>query len=706
MTLGGERVDLFMARVVLQNTAAKRRAGRYAVCGEVRGPNTEDCMRFKNRIDAGRQLAAQLAEYAGRTDVTVLALPRGGVPVAFEVASALKLPFDVCLVRKLGVPGHPELAIGAIAAGGIEVLSETLIRDLGIPYSLVQQIAVRERLELERRDRLFRGGRPPAVVRDRTILLVDDGLATGSTMQAAITALRQQAPARIVVAVPVGARDTCDRMRKLADQVVCVMTPDPFDAVGLWYEEFTQTSDEEVTCLLAGSRKLLLRSDPVMPSDPVAVIRQHAIPLTGTPSQYDALIAGIGDAQIVLLGEASHGTHEFYRERAFITRRLIAEKGFTAVAVEADWPDTYRVNRYVRGTGDDEDSVEALAGFGRFPAWMWRNADVLDFVGWLRAHNDGKPPVERAGFYGLDLYSLRASMQAVLRYLQKVDPEAARRARSRYGCFDQFGEDIHQYAYQAGHGAGPSCERDVVAQLLELHRQRAVYASRDGRVAADEYFYAEQNARLVRNAEEYYRTMMHGRTESWNLRDQHMAEMLRELMAFLGRTTPNPRVVVWAHNSHLGDARATEMGEHGELNVGQLVRDRFGSKAVLIGFTTYTGTVTAAAEWDGPAQRRHVRPALAGSYERLFHDAGIPRFLLPLRGSPPLIHALAAPRLERAIGVIYAPETERRSHYFHARLPEQFDYVLHFDTTRALEPLERSALWEAGEMAETFPSGL
>ena len=440
--------------------------------------------------------------------------------------------------------------------------------------------------------------------------------------------------------------------------------------------------------------------------DSTDVVRRHAIPLTGDPSQYDALIDGIGDAQVVLLGEASHGTHEFYRERAFITRRLIAEKGFTAVAAEADWPDAYRVNRYVRGTGDDEDSVEALAGFGRFPAWMWRNADVLDFVGWLRAYNDGKPASARAGFYGLDLYSLRSSMQAVLTYLEKVDPEAARRARARYACFDQFGEDLHQYAYSAGYGAGPSCERDVVAQLVELHRQRGVYASRDGRVAADEYFFAEQNARLVRNAEEYYRTMLHGRAESWNLRDQHMTETLRELLTFLGRGKPAPRVVVWAHNSHLGDARATEMGSAGELNVGQLVRDRFGSKAVLVGFTTYTGTVTAATEWDGPAHRRHVRPALAGSYERLFHDAGIPRFLLPLRKSPDLAQELAAPRLERAIGVIYAPETERRSHYFYARLSAQFDYVLHFDTTRALEPLERTAAWEAGEMAETFPSGL
>ena len=245
-----------------------------------------------------------------------------------------------------------------------------------------------------------------------------------------------------------------------------------------------------------------------------------------------------------------------------------------------------------------------------------------------------------------------------------------------------------------------------MTELLELHRRRADYASRDGRVAADDYFYAEQNARLVRNAEEYYRTMFRGRAESWNLRDQHMTETLRELLQFLEKARPHARVVVWAHNSHLGDARATEMGEGGELNVGQLVREHFGAEAVLVGFTTSTGTVTAATEWDGPAHRRHVRPALTGSYERLFHEVGIPRFMLPLRSDPELASALAGPRLERAIGVIYVPETERRSHYFRAHLPRQFDYVLHFDETRAVEPLERSALWEAGEVAETFPSGL
>jgi erythromycin esterase-like protein/adenine/guanine phosphoribosyltransferase-like PRPP-binding protein len=653
-------------------------------------------MQFIDRLDAGRQLAKHLSAYARRADVVVLALPRGGVPVAAEVAHVLQVPFDVFLVRKLGVPSHPELAMGAIAEGGVEVLSADLIRDIGIPESVIRQVAVRERMELDRRDALYRQGRPRPDVRGQTVIVVDDGLATGASMQAAVIALRRLEPARIVVAVPVGARETCERLGHVADEVVCVSMPEPFQAVGLWYQQFAQTTDEEV-------RRLLAR--PFESADPVLAVRSHAIRLTGGPRDYDALIAAVGDARIVMIGEATHGTHEFYRERALITRRLIEEKGFDGVAVEADWPDAYRVNRYVRGESADEDAVASLEDFGRFPMWMWRNADVLDFVGWMRAHNDTQPADQRVGFYGLDLYSLRASIDAVLVYLDRVDPAAARRARTRYGCFDQFGDQMQQYGYAASFGLTPTCEREVLAELVDLQRRRAEYASRDGRVAHDDFFFAAQNARLVRNAEAYYRSMFNGRTESWNLRDEHMAQSVEELLAFLDRQHKAARLVLWAHNSHLGDARATDMGHSGELNVGQLVRQRFGAQAVSVGFTTHHGTVTAASEWDGLPERKQVRPSIAGSYERIFHDTGIPRFLLRLRDAP-LAHALAGPHLERAIGVLYIPQTERQSHYFYAKLAEQFDFVIHIDETRAVEPLERAAGWEAGEVAETYPSGL
>jgi erythromycin esterase-like protein len=439
---------------------------------------------------------------------------------------------------------------------------------------------------------------------------------------------------------------------------------------------------------------------------PAETIRDAAHPIIGAKDDYDPLLDLIGDARVVLLGEASHGTHEFYRERGRITRRLIQEKGFGVVAVEADWPDAYRVNRWVRGVSEDRTALEALGGFERFPRWMWRNRDVLEFVDWLGGHNESQAPNQRTGFYGLDLYSLFASMEEVVRFLEQVDPEAAKRARYRYSCFDAFGEDTQAYGYAAEFGLSRSCEDQAVQQLIELQRRATELAQRDGSIPEDEIFYAEQNARLVKNAEEYYRTMFRGRISSWNLRDQHMAETLEALIAHFDRRGGRSRVVVWEHNSHIGDARATAMGDMGEWNVGQLARERFGNEVVLVGFSTYTGTVTAASDWDAPAERKRVRPGLTASFEALFHQAGTVDFMLNLRDDAAVAEALQEARLERAIGVIYQPRTERASHYFEARLPQQFDAVLHFDVTEAVEPLDRTPGWDMGEPPETFPTGL
>jgi erythromycin esterase-like protein len=440
--------------------------------------------------------------------------------------------------------------------------------------------------------------------------------------------------------------------------------------------------------------------------DVINAIRPSIRPLSGSANDYDALLDLIGPAHFVLIGEASHGTHDFYQQRAEITKRLIAEKGFKAVAVEADWPDAYRVNRFVRNLSDDSEPIEALSDFKRFPTWMWRNADVLDFSGWLREFNDRIPRnTQKVGFYGVDLYSLFSSIEAVINYLDKVDPDAAVRARKRYACFDHFNDDSQMYGYATTFGIAQSCEDEVVAQLVDFRRKAAEYAQRDGRIPPDEAFYAEQNARLVHNAERYYRSMFSGRANSWNLRDQHMTETIAALAEHLRRQSIDPKIVVWAHNSHLGDARATEMGKRGELNVGQLIRERYGDDARNIGFTTWSGSVTAASNWDAPAERKRVRPGMPGSYEALFHEAGSGNFLLPLRGNPSA-SILEQERLERAIGVIYLPETERQSHYFLANLPRQFDAVLHFDETRAVEPLERMELMHTAEMPETYPSTL
>ncbi len=429
-------------------------------------------------------------------------------------------------------------------------------------------------------------------------------------------------------------------------------------------------------------------------------------PITGENTDYDSLLDLIGDRRFVLIGEASHGTHEFYRERARITRRLIDERGFTAVAVEADWPDAYRVNRYVMGLSDDQNANAALSDFRRFPAWMWRNRDVLTFVEWLRARNDAHGnAITKARFYGLDLYSLRASIEAVVDYLDHVDPEEAKRARARYSCFDHVGAEGQQYGYALAYAGAIPCENEVVTQLIELRRKADAYLRRDGWVADDEFFFAEQNARLVRNAEEYYQQMYRAEVSSWNLRDRHMAGTLDALIEHLDRQHPRAKIIVWEHNSHVGDARSTEMGQRGELNVGQLARQRYGNESVLIGFTTYDGTVTAASEWGGPAERKRVRAASPDSHEAFLHQNDDKDFWLDT--ALPAVHAvLNAPRLERAIGVIYRPQTERGSHYFYARLGEQFDAVIHLDHTRALEPLERTSLWDKGEPPETYPSGI
>ena len=686
-----------------------------------------DLLPFHDRRHAGRVLAQKLAHYQGQPNLLVLALPRGGVAVGYEVARALEAPLDVLIVRKLGFPGHEEYAMGAIASGGVRVMNP--LPGINLDTQAVAEVVAREENELIRREQLYRSQRPPVSISGRTVILVDDGLATGASMRAALLAVAQQQPARVVVAVPVGAEDSCRELRPEADELVCAAMPEPFHAVGLWYEKFPQASDEEVRTLLEQAyqahaqalRAAIERRDyegktpsPLQQArhaparNPlIEVLQQHLQPLTGHDSDYDALLGIIGPARFALLGEASHGTHEFYRERAAITRRLILEKGFTAVVVEADWPDAWRVNRYVRGLGGDGDAAAALSGFERFPAWMWRNTEVRDFVEWLRDYNTGRSPETQVGFYGMDLYSLFTSMQEVLGYLDRIDPEGAQRARYRYSCFDHANEDSQAYGYAASFGLAASCEDAVVQQLREMTRRAGEVAATPG-LERDEAFYAQQNARLVRNAEEYYRTMFHGRHSSWNLRDSHMVETVQALDRHLTANANGqpPRMALWAHNSHLGDAAATEMGERGEWNVGQLMRDRYGSQAVRVGFSTHHGWVTAASNWDEVPQRKRVRPGLHGSWEEVFHDTATARFLLNLRDDAALRQLTTPLRLQRAIGVIYRPETERQSHYFFTRLADQFDALIHIDQTSALEPLDKGPVWHTGEAPETYPSGV
>ena len=433
-------------------------------------------------------------------------------------------------------------------------------------------------------------------------------------------------------------------------------------------------------------------------------IRALAVPLSDD-DRHDALLQMIGGARFVLLGEASHGTHEFYRERALITQRLIADLGFHAVAIEADWPDAYRVHQYVRGQADDADARGALAGFQRFPRWMWRNRVVIEFVEWLRGFNALRSPARQTGFYGVDLYSMNSSMAVVLDHLDAQDPETAAYVRERYACFEQFDSDSRTYGLMTGLRGVDSCKAAVHEALRQVLIRAATAG---GRGDAESEFNAAQNALLVKNAEAYYRSMYLSDESSWNVRDRHMAESLTLLHDHLKRQKQQaPKIVVWAHNSHLGDARATDMGRlRGEVNLGQLVRERYGNEAFLVGFTTHTGGVTAAFDWGEPARRMEVLPSRPDSHEALLHASGIERFVLPLRPVREGVRALAETRLERAIGVIYRPATERWSHYFPARLSDQFDAVVHIDSTGAVEPLEPGPEWLGSEAPETYPAGL
>jgi protein-L-isoaspartate(D-aspartate) O-methyltransferase len=417
------------------------------------------------------------------------------------------------------------------------------------------------------------------------------------------------------------------------------------------------------------------------------------------PSVVDGLLERVGDARVVLMGEATHGTSEFYNMRARLTRELIEKKGFSFVAVEADWPDAARIDDYIRGT--PRRSKHEFAPFSRFPSWMWRNREVDDFIRWLRAHNSRRDSEDRVGFHGLDLYSLFTSIGAVLHYLDEVDPSAAEVARFRYGALTPWQKDPAAYGRAVLVGRYESSEEQVVRMLSDMLAHRLDYARNDG----DRFFDAAQNARVVANAEAYYRAMYYSSARSWNLRDSHMFDTLEAVLEFHG---PHSKGVVWEHNSHVGDARATDMTHRGELNVGELCRAKLGERAYLIGFGTDHGQVAAASSWDSDMEIKDIRPAHADSYERVFHDAHLPAAVLHLRAPRrrSLRDELLPTRLQRAIGVIYRPETELASHYFQASLPRQFDEYIWYDETHPIEPLPQQSDAPGQDLPDTYPFGL
>ena len=859
----------------------------------------------------------------------VYALPRGGVPVAVQVAGRLNAPLDLVLVRKIGAPGNPEVALGAVVEGTPPqtIINEDVKRLSGADDAFLERARAEKLAELDLCRVRYMGERSRIDPSGRTAIVVDDGLATGATMKAALIALKRQGAERIVVALPVAPAEALAEIAEQADTVICLNPARNFRGVGAFYRDFHQLTDEETIGLLrqswtaydaassgqdqATERReiaippLGLIGDLMVPNNPRGIIlfahgsgsSRHSprnrfvadqlnasgfatllldlltpaeaedranvfdIPLlaervieaamwigsepdieelplglfgasTGAGAALQAaaelqtrvaavvsrggrpdlagpylprvvaptlLIVGgndhqvidlnrqahaaltcekllrivpgaghlfeepgtleaaidfarawfehylaqpelsvlhkpphvtparpkeiaevlrdaaepllelddpkfaeafdrFGSSRVVLLGEASHGTSEFYRARAAITRRLIEQHGFSIVAVEADWPDAAAINRDIR---QDPRHSARTSPFTRFPTWMWSNTDVDDFVRFLRQHNASKSPGDGVNFYGLDMYSMNASIAAVLKYLDRVDPSAAEAARARYACLSPWLREPAAYGRAALSEGYAMCEQPVTRILIDLLEKELSYVPRDG----DEFFDAAQNARLVASAERYYRVMYYGSQASWNLRDQHMFDTLKNILDHAG---PEKKAVVWAHNSHVGDARFTDMGqERGELNIGQLCRQEYGNDATLIGFGTHTGQVAAASDWDAPMEIKTVRPSRPDSYEALCHQVGQERCLFDFRDKDhaDLRHSLAEPRLERYIGVIYRPETERWSHYSYASLAEQYDAFVWFDRTTAVTPLPPPAHPAKGE-DETYPFGL
>ena len=878
---------------------------------------------FTDRAEAGRQLAEALAPLE-LDHPLIYALPRGGVPVAVEVAKSLHAPLDLLLVRKIGAPQNPEVALGAIVEGASQeiVINESVKRLSGADEAYISEAVAGQRAELERRKRLYLGDRPRLDPRGRTIVVVDDGLATGATMKAALIGLKRNRPERIIVALPVAPKEALEEIAEQADDIICLHPATAFRGVGGFYRDFHQLTDDETIALLAqvsdGSTTparadttrthkrqvaippLGLPGDLTVPPEPRGIIlfahgsgssrrsprntyvaeklnaegfatllfdlltpeegqdrrnvfdiplladrvveasiwitsepdleelplglfgastgagaalvaaaelkgrvaavvsrggrpdlamdflpqvtsptslvvgsldhdvialneqalaaltcskklaivlgaghlfeepgtldiavdhaanwfkthliepatsrpKPAALPRTDTarsvlragaeplPPINDPGFAGafdrFGSKRVVLLGEASHGTSEFYRARAAITRRLIEEHGFSSVAVEADWPDAATVDRYIR---HKRPEAAKPPPFARFPTWMWRNVEFDTFTRYLHQHNRTRDIDERIAFYGLDLYNMNASIAAVLAYLDRVDEAAAEVARSRYACLAQWSHDPAAYGRAALTRGFSVCEKPVTQILTDLFMKQLVYESSDG----EQFFDAAQNARLVASAEQYYRVMYYGSHLSWNLRDQHMFQTLRQILSHSG---PDKKVVVWAHNSHIGDARYTDMGRtRGELNIGQLCREEYGETAALIGFGTASGTVAAASEWDAPMEIKDIRPPRPESYEALCHSVDLERFLWDFKKeqAPEFLQLLNQQRLQRYIGVIYRPETERASHYGYATLPDQYDAFVWFDQTEAVTALP--TLTNTTE-DETYPFGL
>ena len=657
-------------------------------------------MRFHTRTEAGRILAKKtlLEEWKG---ARVLALPRGGVPVAAPLAERLGCALEVLLVRKVGAPFQPEFALGAVAEGGFVFWNEGAIRRESVEEAERAEVLGRERRKIEEQKRKFRSSRALDSVSGQAVLLVDDGAATGATMKAAIGAMKDQGAARIGVVLPVCAAETARELRALGAQVITELEPERLISVGMWYRDFTQVEDEEVLGLLKKfePREADAPPEPVKKAPPASrmnLAKAIASRIHRLESEEDLapLIAHLAPKSAVLLGESTHGTSEFYRLRGKISRRLIADAGFSFVAVEGDWPDIRKLDR-ILGSRRAGSARDVMKRFSRWPTWMWANSETAEYIENGRQHGD-------SAFLGLDVYSLFESMDCVLEYSRKVNPFLAKALRERYACFEPFERD--EYAYARSLQRFPEgCTREVLESLERLLSEK-ILPGED----PEERFSAAQNARIVVNAEAYYRALLSSDASSWNVRDTHMLDTFLQIREREIGRGKSGKGIVWAHNTHIGDYRATNMLSEGYVNLGGLARKEFGRDAVgIVGLGTHTGTVTASHSWGGREQTFRIPPAPPGSWDAHFHEAlklrnwksGFILFQDQDRGGP-----FAEVLGQRAIGVVYQPRHEGRLNQVPTSLSERYDAFIFVDETRALHSLHAGA--ESGKFPETWPGGV
>jgi erythromycin esterase len=628
---------------------------------------------FKDRKDAGRKLADKLLKYKD-TNALILGIPRGGAEIAYHIAEALNAELSVIIAKKLAHPSQPEYGIGALCEEGTLYIRE----EYKVHEKALSSFVLDLQEEVKKRVILYRKGLPLPDMKGRTVILADDGIATGVTLVAALHLCRKHGAGRVVIASPVSglsfAREVYD-----CDELVILERPEVFFGVGQVYMNFEQLEDDQVISFLEKHKHVV----PVLGNQK----RQKKEHKLETAADLEPLLERIGDSKLVLLGEASHGTHEYYTWRSAISRRLITEKGFNFIAVEGDWPDCYKVNRYIKGYSDQEKKPqEVLRSFNRWPTWMWANWEVAALVEWMKDHNEGRPADKRAGFYGLDVYSLWESMEALISYLKKNDPPSARIAERAMRCFERYEKDERHYAL---HALSSSCKEEVINLLKEVRLHAPSY-NHDPEASLNSI----QNAAIAVEAEKYYRSMTSFDDKSWNIRDKHMMETLERLMEFHG---PNTKAIVWEHNTHVGDARYTDMKGAGMLNVGQLVRERYSkNEAVLVGFGSYKGKVIAGRGWGEPMMEMNVPEGKPGSLEEVLHLQSEENRLIIFGETE------EAPRIipHRAIGVVYNPNNEH-GNYVPTELEKRYDAFIYIDTTSALHPLHVEV--DAGQMPETYP---